>query len=136
MRTLEPMNNSTITKGFIAAGLSNLVGVPLFSKVFTNEVLLQADPPVMGIFGLIMIMVWGVAFIAVSKKFENLKWLVGVFMLEKLSYVIAAIHWNLNNSLSDLYSQDALSGIFFGIYGINDFIFLLFFGYVFIKISK
>lgn len=129
------MTDATISKGFIAAGVSNLIGVALFSKLFTNTVLFNEDPQVMGPFGLVMIMVWGLAFIAVAYTFKNLKWLVGVFALEKISYVIASINWHSNNSVSAVYEQDALAGIFYGIYGINDFLFFLFFCYVFFKKS-
>jgi hypothetical protein len=35
-------------------------------------------------FGLILILVWGLAYIAVAKQFENVKWLVGVFCCRKI----------------------------------------------------
>ena len=125
------MTRTTITKGFIAAGLVNITSAPLFSKLFTNDVLMQADPEVMGKFGLIMIMVWGVAFIAAAKNYASMKWLVGAFALEKLSYVIAYAVWFSKNSISEVYDKDALAGVFYSVYGLNDFLFFLFFCYVF-----
>lgn len=113
----------------------NTVGVLIFTKGFTNDVIPQTDPVVMSYFGLLMIMVWGLAFIAVARIFEKVKWLVGVFVLEKLAYVIAYLLWFSNNSLSEVYDQDLLAGLFYSVYGLNDFLFLLFFGYVFLKIQ-
>jgi hypothetical protein len=129
------MNKKTITKGFIASGLSNTVAILIFSKGFTNDVIPETDPVVMSYFGLLMIMVWGIAYIAVAKSFQNVKWLVGVFVIEKLAYVIAYVHWFTNNSLQQVYDKDLLAGMFFSVYGWNDFVFMLFFGYVFLKIK-
>ncbi|SCY13592.1 hypothetical protein SAMN05192588_1322 [Nonlabens sp. Hel1_33_55] len=129
------MTNSTISKGFIAAGLMNTVGLLIFSKGFTNEVIPATDPNVMSYFGLIMITVWGLGYIAVAKTFMKVKWLIGVFVIEKLAYVIAYIIWFSNHQLSDVYDQDLLAGIFYTLYGWNDFIFMIFFAYVFFKIK-
>ncbi len=130
------MNKSTITKGFIASGLSNTVAILIFSKGFTNDVIPEIDPVVMSYFGLLMIMVWGVAYMAVAKSFDKVKWLVGVFVLEKLCYVITYSYWFSNNSLSAVYEKDLLAGVFYSVYGLNDFIFMLFFAYVFFKIKS
>lgn len=130
------MNTKTISKGFIAAGAMNIAGVAIFSKGLTNKVITETDPVVMSYFGLLMIMVWGAAYIAVSKTFKNLKWLIGVFVIEKLAYVLAYLHWFSNNSLETVYDRDLLAGIFYSTYGLNDFIFMIFFGYVFLRIKK
>ncbi|KQC33233.1 hypothetical protein AAU57_07820 [Nonlabens sp. YIK11] len=129
------MTQSTITKGFIAAGLMNTIGLLIFSKGFTNDVIPQTDPAVMSHFGLLMIMVWGLAYIAISKTYMNVKSLIGVFVLEKLAYVIAYLVWFSNNSLEKVYDQDLLAGIFYTLYGLNDFTFMIFFAYVFFKIT-
>ena len=62
------MTDKMIQKGFIAAGLSNILGATLCSKAFTNDVMLATQPDVMGSFGLISIVLWGFAYIAVSKS--------------------------------------------------------------------
>jgi len=129
------MTKSTITKGFIASGIMNTIGVLIFTKGFTNDVIPQTDPVVMSYFGLLMIMVWGCAFLAVSKSFDKVRWLVGVFVLEKLAYVIAYSIWFSNNSLTEVYDQDLVAGLFYSLYGFNDFMFMLFFVYVFFKIK-
>lgn len=125
-----------ISKGFIAAGLSNVIGVPLFSKLFTNDVITTIQPEVMSNFGLIMILVWGLAYIAVSQNFKHVKWLIAVFAIEKIIYAIVWLQWLLKNELSRVFEQDSLTGIFYSIYGINDFLFFIFFSFVFYKLSK
>ncbi len=122
-----------IQKGFIAAGLSNILGVMICSKAFTNDVMLATQPDVMGAFGLISIILWGLAYIAVSKSYSQVRWLVGVFVIEKLAYVIAWLTLMSSRSLSSIYEQDVLAGVFYTVYGANDFVFMLFFGFVFLK---
>jgi hypothetical protein len=125
-----------ISKGFIAAGLSNVIGVPLFSKLFTNDVITTIQPEVMSNFGLLMILVWGLAYIAVSQNFKHVKWLIAVFAIEKIIYAIVWLQWLLKNELSRVFEQDTLTGIFYSIYGINDFLFFIFFSFVFYKLTK
>lgn len=125
------MPNNIIQKGFVLAGLSNILGVLICSRAFTNDVMMQTQPAVMSYFGLISIMLWGSAYIAVSKRYANVRWLVGVFVIEKLAYVIAWLGFITNQSLAQVYQNDVMAGIFYSIYGANDFLFMLFFGYVF-----
>lgn len=124
-----------IKYGFIAAGLMNIGGILLFSRVFTNETMNQADPVVMSNFGLLMIIVWGLAYLAVSSTYERAKWIVAVFAIEKLVYVITWGIWISKNELSSLYSNDLFAGVFYTIYGPNDIVFMLFFSWVFLGIK-
>ena len=126
-------NKTFVKNGFIAAGAVNIGGVLLFSRAFTNETINQADPVVMSNFGLLMIMVWGLAYISVANAYEKVKWLVGVFAVEKLIYATVWGLWIVKNDLGNIYSQDLLGGIFYTIYGPNDFLFMLFFAWVFLK---
>ena len=130
------MKDSIIQKGFILAGLSNILGVLVCSKGLTNDVMMQAQPGVMGFFGLVSIMLWGGAYIAVSNRYADVRWLVGVFVAEKLVYVLAWLGFLSAQSLGAVYEQDTLAGIFYTIYGANDFIFMLFFAYVFLKSGR
>jgi len=54
------IKKTTITKGFIIAGLMNAT-VLIFSKLFTNSTIPEFDPQVMSNFGLLMILIWGLA---------------------------------------------------------------------------
>lgn len=130
------MKPTTISKIFVLAGLSNIVGVLLFSKLFTNQVMMETQPDVMGYFGLFSIMLWGFAYIAINKKYASVPWLIAVFLLEKIIYVVVYLGWLTTHSLSDVYDQDVLAGIFYTVYGANDFLFGLFFAYVFFKVLK
>lgn len=121
------MNNGIIKFGLIFAALVNIGGVLIFSKFFTNTAINQADPVVMSNFGLVMIMVWGLAYFGASCVKGNIRVLVSAFAVEKLVYVLAWLYWLATNSLFSLYEIDLLAGIFFTIYGLNDLLFMLFF---------
>ena len=129
------IKNKTITQGFIVSGLMNLT-VLIFSRFFTNSTIPEFDPVVMSNFGLLIIVLWGLAYMSVAKNFHKVKWLVGVFVVGKFIYGYVWIKWILNNNISDVYKKDTMAGIFYSIYGINDWIFFVFFLLVFIKIFK
>lgn len=130
------MKPSTISKGFLIAGLANILGVLTFSKFFTNQVMMETQPDVMGYFGLISIVLWGMAYIAVRKTYAVLPWLVAVFLIEKIIYVSVYLNWFSSNSLSAVYEQDTFAGVFYTIYGANDFIFGVFFAVVLFKLLR
>jgi len=125
------MNQTIIKYGLLAAGMTNISGVLLFSQAFSNVAVNNADPVVMSNFGLFMIMVWGLAYLGAATISSNMKWLAGAFALEKLVYVVAWVIWMSGNSLASLYETDLFAGIFYTIYGPNDLLFMLFFAWVF-----
>jgi hypothetical protein len=127
--------NTTITNGFIIAGLMN-ASVLVFSKAFTNVTIAEYDSEVMSNFGLLMILIWGLAYISVSKSYTKVKWLIGVFAIEKLIYGCVWINWNINNSLSEVFEKDILAGLFYSVYGINDWLFCIFFSIIFIRLHN
>lgn len=129
------MSSQLIKNSFYLAGLINILGTLTFSKFFTNNTLIEIDPIVMSEFGLIMIIVWGLAFIAIANHYKKNRWIVGVFCLEKLAYVIAWIFWLFGTeyTLINLFEKDVFTGLFYSSYGINDLFFLTFFTYVFFK---
>lgn len=95
---------------------------------------MNSQPDVMGYFGLISIVLWGFAYITVRKSYQTVPWLIAVFVLEKIIYVIVYLQWFMNNSLATVYEQDTLAGIFYTIYGANDFLFGVFFTWVFVRV--
>lgn len=125
----------TITKGFIIAGLMNM-SVLVFSRFFTNKVINETDPDVMSNFGLIMIVVWGLAYISISKKYNKLKWLVGVFAFEKLIYGLVWTRWILTNDIMTVFKKDIMAGMFYAIYGVNDLLFFIFFTLISVSLFK
>lgn len=129
------IKSETITKGFVIAGLMNMA-VLVFSRFFTNSVIPESDPVVMSNFGLLMIVVWGLAFISVARNYHSVKWLVGVFAIEKFIYGFIWIKWMLNNNVLDVFAKDKMAGIFYSVYGVNDWMFFIFFLLVFIRLIK
>ena len=127
------ISKELIAKGFILSGIMNIGGTLIFSRFFTNETIPEADPVVMSNFGLLMIFVWGLVFLSISQKYEQLNWLVGVFAIEKLIYGLNWINWISNNDLYVVYNKDQMAGIFYATYGVNDLLFFVFFMSVFIK---
>lgn len=130
------ITNDLLTKGIIAAGLMNILGVLTFSRFFTNAVIPEFDSQAMSNFGLLMIVLWGFVFISVSKNFQHLKWLIAVFTLEKLIYATHWTKWMTTNNLADVFEKDKMAGIYYTIYGINDWVFFVFFLFVFIRLSR
>jgi hypothetical protein len=126
------MKLKTMQNGLIASGLMNIVGVLVFSRLFTNQALNDADPVVMSNFGLVMIMVWGLAYLGAAASGVHLRWLAGAFAVEKLVYVAMWLAWHSSNSVAQLYSTDAFAGIFYAIYGLNDLVFMVFFAWMFL----
>ncbi|SKC31051.1 hypothetical protein CZ809_00529 [Photobacterium piscicola] len=130
------MKDKIVKLGFIAAAMMNIGGVLIFSRLFTNSVINDFDPVVMSNFGLLMIVIWGLAYLGAASITSNLKWLAGAFVIEKLVYVISWICWFKGHDLSAVYDQDLFAGIFYSIYGANDFVFMIFFLWVFLAQTK
>jgi hypothetical protein len=128
------LNDEFVKKGFVLAGMMNIAGPLIFSSFLTNKIIPEMDPDVMSNFGLIQIAVWGLIYIAMSQKYDQLKWLIGVFVIEKLIYSLNWTSWILNNSITSVYEKDSMAGIFYTLYGINDWFFFLFFSVVFLKL--
>lgn len=128
------IDNALITKGFILAGLMNSSAL-VFSKFFTNPHIAEFDPVVMSHFGLLMIIVWGLAYVSVANCFESVKWLVGVFAIEKLIYALVWTNWHINNDIVQVFDKDMLAGVFYAIYGVNDWLFFVFFSLVFFRLA-
>ncbi len=123
-------HENIIRWGFVLAGGANIGGVLLFTRGFTSSAISEAQPAVLSTFGLVAIILWGLAYLAVADARERPRWLVGVFALEKLAYVAAWFSWMRHggwDGLRALSERDWLAAIFMGIYGINDFAFFLFF---------
>ena len=132
------MSEKRISQLYIAGGLVNVLGILLFSKFFSNTYLVLLDVSVFSKQGLLVIMLWGAAYIAIAEKVKEVPWISLVFAVEKLFYFV---NWSLWMSLhmqrlSEIYSKDILTGIFFTIYGPNDLLFGLLFFFMFLKYRK
>lgn len=123
------------TKGFYVAGIYNLIGILGFTLFFTNPTMEEADPIVFSWLGQIAIILWGLAYLSVSKNFWNVPFLITTFSVEKMLYAYAWGKWLEDNqeTLSTLWEEQPVYGLFFSTYGAGDFLFGLFFAYVAIK---
>lgn len=130
------LNKEVVKKGMYLSGIMNIGGVLVLSKLFTNTVINEADPLVMSNFGLLMIVVWGLVFVAIAAKWEQLKWAIGAFFIEKFIYGFIWTKWMMNNDLSSVYKEDMLAGIFYTIYGLNDWLFCIFYLVVFAYLHR
>ncbi len=129
------LSSSLITKGFIAAGLANL-SILINSRFFTNEAFPETDPNVFSYFGILMIVLWGLAYLSVARTYPSVQWLVGVFAVEKLVYGITWTRWITSNSVAEVFDVDAMAGVFFSIYGIIDWTACVFFTIVFLQLLR
>ncbi len=130
------MSNTFIRNGFLAAGLVNILAVLLLSRAFTNAVIPATDPVVMSNFGLLMITVWGLVFVAAAPRYQHMKWVVGAFVVEKLVYAVAWFRWITTHDVAAVYEKDLFAGLFYSVYGLNDFLFMLFFATVFYRLHQ
>jgi len=119
------------TLGFRLAAATNIVGVLVFSWGLTNERLTELSPIVFSRFGLISIMLWGMAYWAVASSYLAVPFLVAVFAIEKLIYVITWVIWieEHGGELPSLFAEAPLTATFFSIYGLIDLAFGLFFAF-------
>jgi hypothetical protein len=127
---VSQMISQRVRVGFMAAAAMNIGGVLLFSRCFTNTAVNQADPVVMSNFGLLVIVLWGLAYLAASSIQANIRWLAATFALEKLVYGVVWLSWLTQHSLAPLYADDLFAGVFYSIYGLNDLAFMVFFAWV------
>ena len=129
------MNDTLIQRGFLLAGLVNLVGILLVTQGMTSPTIMLADPAVFSGFGVVMIMLWGLAYIGTAAVAQRAVLLPLTFAIEKAAYTLNWAFWLDTHSaqLPTILEQDWLGGVFLGAYGINDGLFGLFFAAVAIR---
>ena len=127
-----------ISNIFLGAGAVNIVGILVFSRLFTNFSLNQIEPGVFSNEGLVLIMVWGLAYISLANYYHQATWVAGVFVVEKFVYVGIWVRWATKyfSTLEEIFAKDWLTGVFCAVYGANDFLFGVFFLYVFWRYRK
>jgi hypothetical protein len=130
------VSRTSVRNGFIIAGFMNVAGVLIFSRLFTNAAINEADPVVMSNFGLVMIVLWGLAYLGAASIGASVKWLAAAFAIEKLVYVVIWAMWHWRNTVAALFTTDPFAGIFYSIYGLNDLLFMFFFAWVFYSQSR
>lgn len=83
------LSKNAATKGFILAGFYNLIGILGFTQFFTDSTLMDNDPVMFSWVGQIGIILWGLAYLSVSRKFHLVPYIVAVFCIEKMLYAAA-----------------------------------------------
>lgn len=118
-----------ITYGFISAGIANILGMLWLSKGGTDIDLSANVPVLFHGWGMLCVVLWGLAYIAVARNYHSVRALIWVFALEKLVYVVSWCVWMYQQSgtLPYLLKNDIFEGAFMLIYGSNDALFMLFF---------
>jgi hypothetical protein len=106
------MNSKIIS---YSAGLANIIGISIFSKLLTNNKLGELDP-LFNYIGNILIMLWGFVYIFTKRTYKNP--LMIIFFLEKMVYVFNFFYKKINLSGADL-----LTKLFLSIYGYIDLVF-------------
>jgi hypothetical protein len=124
--------NPKITLGFYLAGAINILGILLFSLAWTNVELIGRSPRVFSPFGILAVILWGLAYLSVARTYHHVPKLIAVFALEKLFYVITWMWWQFHHAaeLPALYQTAPLTATFFTLYGPLDLAFGLFFAAV------
>lgn len=127
-----------ISKIFVAAGAVNILGVLLGTKAFTSSYLGELQPAVFSWLGLVSILLWGAAYIAVSRSYPHVPALLAVFFVEKLVYFWAWLGWIRNPSvpLAEVFETSKIVGVFMSGYGLIDLSFGLFFLWTFVQVRK
>jgi hypothetical protein len=127
-----------ISNIFVLAGLVNFAAVLVGSKGFTSDYLTELQPAVFSWLGLISIMLWGAAYIAVSRSYQKVPALLAVFFVEKVVYFWAWLRWVRDPPvpLSEVYESSLIAGVWFSGYGLIDLAFGLFFLWALIQVRK
>jgi hypothetical protein len=115
--------------GFWAAATYNIAGMLIFSKVLTNTVMFEADPLMFSRTGCLLVMVWGLAYLAQSFSWRTGPAVSAVFALEKAIFAGWWVLWLANHAgeIPALLQNDFFAGAFYSVYGLGDAAFMVFF---------
>lgn len=132
------MSDSLVRIGFYAAAAFNIVGMAVFSKLLTNDVLFDTDPGLFSKQGCALVVIWGLAYLAQSASWRAAPWVSAVFAIEKVFFAGAWLLWMMRDAhrLPEIAAADPLAGAFYGLYGIGDGLFAVFFAWAFVKARK
>lgn len=123
------MNSKSNSKGLVVAGLFNIVGVLALTRLFQDFSLGEYFPELFSAWGLIGIILWGLAYLSASTTYRSGPTILLVFALEKFFYFSSWCWWQWNNfaSLPEIWSQNPVAAVFYSSYGPGDLAFGLFF---------
>ncbi len=124
-----------ISLGFVAAAAYNIVGMVVFTRGFTNQVLFAADPELFSRPACAVVCIWGLAYLSLAAHANKAPYVALAFAAEKLFYAAWWARWiSLHHGdLMTIRANDLLAGMFYGVYGVGDAAFAAFFAVVFWK---
>lgn len=144
-------NYTMITLLFYLSGLINILGIGILahgdirqyiigslSSGYSVSVVYDSParyyPQVFGAEGCIGVILWGLAYIAVARKYKTLPLLCLVFCLEKIFYTVTWVnwYWSRYEEIGTFERGSPLLGLFFRLYGYNDAFFAVVFFIAFI----
>lgn len=117
-------------KLYTLSGIANTVGLLVFNRFYTSSsALASLAPSVLSVESQLLINLWGLAYISTAKEWKKNPSLSFVFFMEKMLYV----HWwykliiqdtALRNEAIDMVvsGSDILTGSFYLVFGLNDFL--------------
>jgi hypothetical protein len=119
----------------IIIGLVNLTLLGFLTPLLNGELLAAQDPLFFSWSGVVIIALWGLAYIAVAPVWDKVPWLLLVFAAEKLLFDLRWVHWIIHNGerLPALIEQDFMVGMFYAGYGIWDGACALIFVWLFLR---
>ena len=126
------MSSQATRRGFQIAGAVNILGMALFSRALTNEYMAELDPGLFTSAGILLICIWGLAYLALANSYAEAPRVSLVFAIEKAFYALAWARWMLAHAgeLPEIFARDWMTGMFFSSYGLVDGAFGLFFAWV------
>jgi len=106
----------------ILIGLVNLSLLGFLTPLLDGELLAAQDPLFFSWSGVVIIALWGLAYIAVAPVWDKVPWLLLVFAAEKMLFDLRWVHWIIHNgdTLPALFQQDVMVAMFYAGYGVWD----------------
>lgn len=134
----RPFFDNVISFFFVLAGLYNLVGILYPTRFFLDQTISTIDPVVFSWLGQVNIVLWGLAYWAVSFSFYKVPKLIFLFFIGKLVYAVIWGFWYVENGavLQELATTQPILANIFQFYGIGDLCFALFFFAVVVRCSR
>lgn len=126
------MKINTVQKILLGAGMFNIGGVLIFSLFFTNPYPARYYPSVFSDFGMVLTIVWGMAYIASIPVYREAGILMFVFAAEKLAFAASWVIFLADKGimLPGIFRESPVTGLMFGIYGFGDILFGCFFAWM------
>jgi len=106
----------------ILIGVVNLTLLGFLTPFLNGDLLAAQDPLFFSWSGVVIIALWGLAYIAVAPVWDKVPWLLLVFAAEKMLFDLRWVHWIIHHGerLPALFEQDLMVALFYSAYGVWD----------------